>query len=68
MKGLIGSTCLGFNHLFETGGFIAKRTVEWLDRLSAGHASVQRNVYKAVSKVLVRHEGKMLLKFKETLA
>ena len=52
----------------ETGGFIAKRTVEWLDQLLAGHPSVRRNVYKAVSKVLARHEGKMLLKFKETLA
>ena len=49
-------------------GFIAKRTVEWLDQLLAGHPSVRRNVYKAVFKVLARHEGKMLLKFKETLA
>ena len=52
----------------ETGGYIAKRTVEWLDQLLAGHPSIRRKLYSAVANVLDRHHGKMLVKFKETLA
>ena len=60
---------LGFvPFICETGGFIAKRTVEWLDQLLAGHPSVRRKLYSAVANVLDRHHGKMLVKFKETLA
>ena len=45
-----------------------RSSVEWLDLLLAGHPSVRRKLYSVVANVLDRHHGKMLMKFKETLA
>ena len=51
----------------ETGGRIAPRSVEWLDKLTADNPRVRRACYRKISNALCRAQGPMLSKYKETI-
>ena len=51
----------------ETGGRIAPRSVEWLDKLTADSPGVRRACYRRISNVLSRTQGPMLSKYKDSV-